>query len=87
MGCSCFHPTIAEATIETIWVVKQSTSLHKSVNRFPRRETEARTKVCHYIARGHPVVRLIPETLEYCLPCHSPQKALETATEWGVTAI
>lgn len=56
-GCSCFHPTIAEATIETIWVAEQFTSLYKSVNKLPRRETEARTKVCQDIARGHPMVR------------------------------
>lgn len=56
-GCSCFHPTIAEATIETICVAEQFTSLYKSVNKLPRRETEARTKVCQDIARGHPMVR------------------------------
>lgn len=79
-GCRYFHPTIAEATIETIWVAKQFSSLHRSVNSFPSRETEARTKVCQGIAGDHSMVRPNRKVLEYLLLCHSPWKALEVAT-------
>lgn len=80
LAADIFAQLIAEATIEAIWVTKQISSLHKSVNGFPSRETEARTKVCQGIAGDHSMVRPNKKVLEYLLLCHSPWKAQEVAT-------